>query len=437
VKITALSNDGCGVGRASDGKVVFVPFTAVGDEAEVRAVKTTKSAIRAEIHRILTPSADRTQADCDSYMKCGGCDFRHISYEAEIKGKESFIRDAFARIGGFISPEIPDFLSVLPSDNTNYYRNKTQFPVGENAAGNLVYGFYAPKSNRIIPHEHCKLYPPLFAEIAEFITANIKNTKNASRLNHIRVRKSHYQGETHVTLFTSGNNSEIKKLAGILSARFPGVKGVGLNISGSSVFSGKYVNLTGESRIRDSMCGVDIVISPNSFYQVNTPAAEKLYRLVRDFAEPNGKVIMDLYCGIGSIGLSMANRAKKIIGVEAVESAVKDARKNAEINGFSNAEFICADVLAEIAKSKVRPDVIILDPARQGCESEVLEYAAKLSPGKIVMVSCNPATAARDCAKLRDCGYEAVKIGGVDLFPRTRHVECIALMVRPGLYNGG
>ncbi|MCL1823051.1 MAG: class I SAM-dependent RNA methyltransferase [Oscillospiraceae bacterium] len=389
--VTTLSNDGSGVGRTAGGKVIFVPFTSVGDEIELSVCKETKSMIYGKLENILTSSADRIPNDCENFTKCGGCDFRHISYEAELRAKEMFIRDAFMRISrgsALINLSAqnsfsPEFLPLIPSEHTEYYRNKVQFPVGRDNSGRMIYGFYAPKSHEIIPHRHCKLYPAVFKEIADEIIKTVP-----AGLQNIIIRKGHYSDD--------------------ICVNFPPSE---------------------EQDITDTMCGINVKISPRSFYQVNTPAAEKLYGMIRDFAEPDGKVILDLYCGIGTIGLSMAKTAKHVTGVEAIESAVTNARENAFLNGFNNTDFICgnAKVCKEFDKN---PDVIILDPARRGCDVSVLESAAELSPERIIMVSCNPATAARDCGILSAFGYRTVKVGGVDLFPRTRHAECAVLLVR-------
>ena len=449
VTITALSSDSSGVGRTNagtpheNGKVAFIPFTAVGDEVEARAVKVTKSVIYGEIERILTPSPDRIKTDCTAAHRCGGCDFRHISYEAEIKAKEGFIRDAFTRIGGLT----PEFLPIIPSENTDCYRNKVQYPVGKDAHGNMVYGFYAPKSNIIIPHTNCRLLPPVFGEIAEYIIGYINNSRISvyDELRHICIRKGHYSGEINLVLVARRKSPEFAKLAELIMLRFPAVKGVTLNINryqSNVVFGDKDIRLIGKDDITDTMSIISgdarlrVKISPRSFYQVNTPAAGKLYGLVREFSQPKGKFILDLYCGIGTIGLSMASEARKIIGVEVVGSAVINARENAEINNIKNASFINSDscnIKTALASDchpaeDAVPDVIILDPARKGCDISVLESAAELAPERIIMVSCDPATAARDCGRLRELGYRTVSVGGVDLFPRTRHVECAALL---------
>ena len=394
-EITAMSSDGCGVGRV-DGKVVFVPYTAIGDYIEAVAVKTKKSFIHGELLKIITESPDRVSVDCEYFNsnedgltpradRCGGCDFRHISYEAELKIKAKFIKDAFTKLGKLE----PEFLPIIPSRDINFYRNNVQFQVGKDEKENLIYGFYAPKSKVVVPHKNCKLYPAEFTDITEKALEFFRGQKIPRQ---ICVRKGHYSGEINAV-------------------------------------ADRKITLIGENEIKDTICGIKVIISPQSFYQVNTPAAEELYGVIKKFAAPKDKTILDLYCGTGTIGLSLADEAKEIIGIECVEAAVKNAVKNAEINKIDNARFICAD--ASELPEKTAPDLVILDPARRGCDSLVLEKVANLKPERIIMVSCEPATAARDCAMLEAFGYTTVRVQGVDLFPRTRHVECVAELIIP------
>ncbi|MDR0196738.1 MAG: 23S rRNA (uracil(1939)-C(5))-methyltransferase RlmD [Oscillospiraceae bacterium] len=438
--VTGLSNDGCGVGRYG-GMAVFVPFSAAGDELSVRALKITKSAVYGKIERIIKPSADRIIDGCGVFGRCGGCDFRHISYEAELRAKEVFIRDAFTRVGK-LSPE---FQPITGGGESANYRNKAQYPVGLDKSGGAVYGFYAVRSHRIISlykGVNCALHPDVFGEIADFITDFIREKRlsvydeaaHGGDIRRICIRRGHYSGEINVTLVARRKVPELSEAARRIMKNFPAVKGVTLNVNPdktNAVLGKKEIALAGESDITDTMNGNKIVISPRSFYQVNTPAAEALYGIVSDFAEPGGKLIADLYCGIGAIGLSAADRAKGVIGVELSESAVGNAAENARLNGFANTRFFHGDAAAAartLASEGVRPDVVILDPARKGCDETALEGTAALSPERIVMVSCNPATAARDCARLAKAGYKTTKVRGCDLFPRTRHVECAALL---------
>jgi 23S rRNA (uracil1939-C5)-methyltransferase len=283
------------------------------------------------------------------------------------------------------------------------------------------------------------LQPEVFAEIKNFIVDYISANRlsvydesaHSGVIRHICLRKGHYSGEINVCLVVKRKIPELTKLARIIADEFPDVTGVCVNVNPDKtnvIFGENEHTLYGKPDISDTMCGVKVSISPRSFYQVNTPAAEKLYGIAADFAQPDNAVILDLYCGIGTIGLSMASRAREVIGIEREESSVLNAIANAERGGIKNARFIHGDA-GEIPAG-INPDVVILDPARKGCERSVLECAVRLSPSGIVMVSCDPATAARDCARLGELGYETVKVAGVDLFPRTRHVECVVKLTK-------
>lgn len=439
VGITSLTNEGMGVCRV-ENKVVFVPFAAVGDICNIKILKVKDSYAYGKIESIITPSKDRITPDCDIFGKCGGCSFRHISYEAELAAKDTFIRDAFTRIGK-LSPE---FLSIVGNENLTRYRNKAQYPLGKDKEGKPICGFYAPNSHRIVPCADCALQPKIFSEIAAFVTDYIRENKlsvyseaeHKGVFRHICIRKGHYSGEISVVLVAKRKIPEAKALARFIMERFPAVKGVVLNINREDtnvILGEEEILLCGQAEITDTMCGNMIKISPKSFYQVNTPMAERLYGIAREFAEPEGKTVADIYCGIGTIGLSMAKSAKRIVGVEIVKSAVENAKENALLNGFTNAEYYCADAsgAADILKGRgIKPDVIILDPARKGCEKGVLCELAKLGAERIIMISCNPATAARDCAVLEGLGYECEKVRGADLFSGTQHVETVVLMSR-------
>lgn len=438
-EITSLTNEGMGVCRI-EGKVVFVPFSAVGDVCDIKILKAKDSYAYGKIESIIAPSKDRIESDCTVFGKCGGCCFRHINYESELAAKEGFIKDAFTRIGKLS----PDFLPIVKNESIYRYRNKAQYPIGKDKEGNVICGFYAVNSHRIVPCNNCALQPEIFSEIVEYIRSYIQSNRlsvysefeKKGVLRHICIRKGHYSGEINVTIVARRKIPELQKLSKGIMARFPDVKGVVLNINKDDtnvILGNEEVLLAGRAEIFDTMCGNTVMLSPKSFYQVNTPMAEKLYGLAKEFAEPRGKILADIYCGIGTIGLSMAKEADRVIGVEIVESAVANAKKNAELNGYDNAEFYCADAdnAAEILrKSGVKPDVIVLDPARKGCEKKVLEELAEFEADRIVMISCNPATAARDCGILDELGYRCETVRGVDLFSGTAHVECVVKLSR-------
>lgn len=438
LEITALTSEGNGVGR-HNGMAMFVPFTAVGDVISCRIVKELKSYAYGKTEEILTPSPDRTENDCPVYGKCGGCVFRHITYEAEFRAKEQIVRDAFGRIGA-LSPE---FLPIAGSGCTEGYRNKLQMPLARGDRG-AYSGFFAPRSHRVIGVERCLLQPDIFSEITKFVLEYINRRhisiyneeKHEGVLRHIFLRKGYYSGEICLCIIARKRIPELSGLAAEVMEKFPQITGVVLNINSEKtnvILGDKETVLKGLAEISDTMCGVSVEISPRSFYQVNTPAAEQLYKQAAEFAQPDDRVLLDLYCGAGTIGLSMAREAKRIIGAEIVPEAVENAKRNAAASGFTNAEFICADAgeAAEaLVKRGLKPDVIILDPPRKGCGEETLAACAEMSPERIVMISCNPATAARDCARLAELGYKTEKVRAFDLFPRTGHVECVVKMSR-------
>lgn len=443
LEITALTNEGSGVGHykedSSDGRgmAVFVPMTAVGDVISCRVVKVLRSYAYGRVEGILTASPDRAEDGCPVYAKCGGCCFRHISYEAELRAKQGFVQDAFMRLGG-LSPE---FLPIQGSESPEGYRNKLQMPVSKQD-GRTVCGFYSERSHRVVPVEKCALQPELFAEITRFVTEQAdrlrisvyNEEKHEGVLRHIYLRRGHYSGEVCLCLVARRKVPEFERLAKAAAERFPEITGVVLNINRdrTNVILGEEEQVIfGRAEIKDTMCGVNVEISPKSFYQVNTPAAEALYRQAAEFAQPEGKLLLDLYCGAGTIGLSMAGKARRLIGAEIVPQAVENARENAERNSVKNAEFICADAgqaAQQLERSGERPDVIILDPPRKGCSEDTLTACAGMQPERIVMISCNAATAARDCKRLAELGYTAAIVRPFDLFPRTSHVECVVLI---------
>ena len=440
LEITALTSEGSGVGRAADGMAVFVPKTAVGDVIEARVLKVLKSYAYGKSERIITPSPDRVENDCPVFGKCGGCVYRHITYAAELSAKERTVRDAFERIGGLN----PEFLPICGSDKTERYRNKLQMPLAKNESGIIVSGFFSERSHRVTAVDDCRLQPVIFSEIAEFIKQECKKLKisiyneqaHEGVLRHIYLRKGEKSGEICAVLVAKRKVPEFKKLAADIVRKFSDITGVVLNINPDKtnvILGEREITLCGKADISDEMCGVSFEISPKSFYQVNTPQAERLYAEAEKYAEPSGKTLLDLYCGVGTIGLSMAGKAAKVIGAEIVPEAVENARRNAQRNGFENAEFICADAAeaaAKLAASGLAPDVILLDPPRKGCDEGTLSACVKMSPERIVMISCNPATAARDCEFFAENGYTVEKVRAFDLFPRTRHVECVVLMTR-------
>ena len=442
--ITAVSSEGAGIGRY-ENKAVFVPMSAIGDQINAKVLKDKKNLAFGKIEEILIPSTDRIEPDCPAFSKCGGCVWRHINYEAESKIKENKVYEAMRRIGGIDLPPRP----IIKAGNTERYRNKAQFPLAPDGS----VGFYANHSHRVIPSNDCALQPAVFSDLAatfrewvqSFGVSVYSEDNKSGLLRHFYLRIAEATGEIMAVLVINGNSiPESEKLIELLKgAAKSNLKSVMLNINQKDtnvILGEKNVLLYGKEYIKDILCGVKVRISPLSFYQVNRTMTEKLYGKAAEYAEPQDKYILDLYCGAGTIGLSMAKSAAHIIGVEIIPDAVKDAKINARENSIENAEFICGDAAAaarDLKKRNIKPDAVILDPPRKGCDSELLSTVAKdFAPERIVYVSCDPATLARDSKILTELGYTLKEYTPVDLFPRTSHVETVALFLKLSLPDG-
>ncbi len=445
--VTGLTDQGLGVTRV-DGMAVFLPAACVGDQVSGVLTKVEKRYAYGRILKVLEPSPARVVPKCGLFPRCGGCAYWQMTYEAELKEKERLICDQLQHIGG-----IQMSCDEMLWDASEGYRNKAIYPIGQED-GRLMAGFYARHSHRIIPCAHtaketpkCLLQPTVFDEILNAFLAlaqargwsAYESETNKGLLRHLFLR-GNAKGQVLVcpivTGFFEALDLDAVGLAKELAAQFPAVCGVVLNQNkrGDNVLLGDACQtLWGEDTLTDTLCGLTFALSPLSFYQVNRPMAEKLYKKAARFAQPKGKVVLDLYCGAGTIGLTMAKDAKQIIGVETVEAAIQNANQNAARNGVQNARFICADAgkaAQMLADEGLRPDVVILDPPRKGCDLPCLEAVAQMAPERIVMISCNPATAARDIARLQALGYTPKALCGADLFPRTSHVETVALLSR-------
>lgn len=436
--IDALTSEGSGVGRYN-GLAVFVRGTVPQDKIIAHIIKRSKNYAIGIIDKILQPSPERIESDCPYSKKCGGCSFRHMTYDEELKYKKSRVQDALNRIG-HLDIKVDE---IIGADDLSHYRNKAQYPV-DISDGEMFAGFYAYKSHRIIPCADCKLQPAEFEKGLEAFAKWIESENITSYneqtgkglMRHIYFRKGFATGEVMACAVINGNsipNGEL--LVSLLREKVDGLTSVAVNINKekTNVILGKETSIIwGEKYIRDSLLGKDFLISPNSFYQVNHNQCEKLYAKAKDFAGLIGtETVLDLYCGVGTIGLTMAENVKQLVGIEIIPQAIENAKENAKINHITNAQFICADAPkgAEILKKQgVNPDIIILDPPRKGCGKSLFDTIEQLSPKKIVYVSCDSATLARDLAILKEKGYEAKKVSAVDMFPRTPHVECVTLI---------
>ena len=440
IEITDITLEGMGVGKTEEGYVLFVPQTAPGDIIKAKILKPLASYGYAKVEEVLTPSKDRLPVDCPVFSKCGGCVFRHISYEKELEIKKNLVDAQFERIGG-LSVRCD---GITPSPEENGYRNKAQFPVGRDEKG-LYFGFFAAHSHRIIKCEDCALHPKFYGDILtaikkwgdRYAISAYDEEKKTGLLRHVYIRDGRSSGEVIVCLVATGSTPKTKELTSLLLAACPKIVGIVLCINkkeGNEILSDNFRVLWGKGHMTDTLCGVDFDISPRSFYQVNHDGAEKLYGIAAEYACLTGEeTVIDLYCGTGTIGLSMAAKAKKLIGIEIIPDAVKNAAENAARAGITNAEFICADAgkaALELAARGIRPEVIIVDPPRKGLSDDVIKAIADMAPQRVVMISCNSATAARDAKKLDEVGYEATKMRAVDMFARTGHVESVVCLSR-------
>ena len=445
--ITAMTSDGDGIGRTDDGMVVFVPNTAVGDVIRARILKVKKSVAYAKIEEILTPSADRITPDCDVCSQCGGCVYRHISYEAELKLKRQKVIDAVTRIGGLSADLVID---IIPSKNIDCYRNKAQIPVALDQNGKPLMGFYARHSHRIVPKQICKLSPEIFNQIAidfySFIEKYpflIYSENNRKGIRHLYLRYAESTGDVMVCVVAGKDDfAHSEELFNSLVEKYPSVKSIVININpdDTNVILGRKNRLVyGAPALTDTLCGLSFDISPLSFYQVNRSQAERLYEKAREYAALTGKeTLLDLYCGTGTIGLSMAKDCKTLIGAEIIPDAVENAKKNAEKNGITNARFLCADAAQaaeQLRAEGIQPDVIVVDPPRKGLTADLIETIARMSPERVVYVSCDPATLARDLKLFTEKNYSIKEITPCDMFPRTSHVEAVVMMSRKNTKN--
>ena len=443
LRIERLSNDGSGVAHSSEGEAVFVPGTAPGDEAQVRIVKDCGRYAFGILDKLLTPSPDRIPVDCTVAGPCGGCSLRHLDYAAELRAKQESVADAFRRIGGLDVP----VLDALPSPEVDRYRNKVQFPVGRDKDGAPCIGFYAGRTHRIVPCPDCKLQPGVLNDIGNTLCAFFAahgiqpydEERGKGLVRHIFLRRGAHSGQIMVCLVcTRPKLPHSDELVALLREKFRDIATILINVNAKKtnvILGEESVTLYGPGFIEDTLCGVPVRLGPLSFYQVNTLAAERLYGVAAEYAqlEPDD-VLLDLYCGMGTIGLSMAGHCRELIGVEIIPEAIDSAKANAARMGdavAAKSRFFCADAgeaAVRLAAEGLRPDVIMLDPPRKGCDEKTLSAVVQMSPRRVVYVSCNPSTAARDAAWLGQHGYRAEKVQPVDLFPRTKHVETVVLL---------
>lgn len=439
-----MGTDGEGIGKV-DGFTFFVKDALIGDEIEAKVMKVKKHYGYARLEKVLTPSSFRVEPVCRFHRQCGGCQLQALSYEKQLEFKQEKVRNNLIRLGSF-APELVGAVMepIVGMENCYHYRNKAQFPIGADKEGNPIAGFYAGRTHSIIANTDCALGVTENQEILEIILAFMKKYKvqpydevsGKGLLRHVLIRKGFASGELMVCLVINGRGiPEADALVSELT-RIPNMTSVSYSINRekTNVIMGKeIVQLWGGETIRDSIGDVTFSISPLSFYQVNPVQTKKLYELAVEYADLTGReTVWDLYCGIGTISLFMAKRAKKVYGVEIIPQATLDARENARQNHITNAEFFVGkaeEVLPEkYASEGIYADVIVVDPPRKGCDEKCLDTMLEMQPERIVYVSCDSATLARDLKILCAGGYELKRVRAVDQFPMTGHVECVVLL---------
>ena len=437
-EITGCTSQGFGVAHLED-RAVFVKGAIPGETCEIKVVKITKTAVYGRLERVLFPSPHRVVPSCPHYGICGGCDLMHMDYQLEATLKRQRVADALQRIGG-VDPEP---LPITPAPTTECYRNKVIFPVGMTKDGPAA-GFYRARTHDLIPITHCHIQPQEAQLVLETVLRwmgqyHILPYDEETRrgyIRHIYVRKAQVTGQLMVCIVSASETlPKAKKLVELLRAAVPAITTVVHNVNlrpGNVILGDVYHTLYGDGYIEDQLCGLTFRLSPASFYQVNHHQAQVLYEKAIAMADLHGtETVLDLYCGTGTITLAMARAAGEVIGVEVVPQAIHDAQENARRNGIENARFFCADAgqaALRLSQEGVRPQVITVDPPRKGISPEVIDAIAAMTPSRLVYVSCDPATLARDVARLEEKGYLFQRAEAVDLFPRTKHVETVCLM---------
>ena len=434
VAIEGYGEGGMGVARI-DGRVVFVHGALRGETCRVLILKTLKSVAFAKVLEVIEPSGARVESDCPYFPRCGGCTYRHMSYEEELRLKKQRVQDNLSRIGGSdVTVE-----EILGAQDTLRYRNKAQYPVSKDGA----VGFYRARTHEIIECEHCLLVRPEADAAAEALREYMQSCRVAGYdektgrglVRHLYVR-SNAAGESLICVLVNGDKlPKEDRLVALLRDACPKCRGIVLGTNtkkGNVILGDRYRTLWGDDRLEDTLCGKRFLLSVPSFYQVNRTQAERLYAKAIEFADLTGReTVLDLYCGAGTITLALSDHAKKVLGAEIVPEAIDDARENAVRNDVRNVEFFCgdaSDVAKKLAQEHLRPDVITVDPPRKGLAPDVVESIAEMQPQRVVYVSCDSATMARDVKRFAELGYTATRAAAVDMFPRADHVETVVLL---------
>ena len=439
-EITGLTAEGAGVTRI-DGQVVFVPGVIPGETCEIKIDHVGRTCAYGSLVRVMEASPHRVEPECPYFGRCGGCVFWHMDYACELKQKKRRVQDALSRIGGVNFPD----LQITGSESIYGYRNKVQFPV-QAQNGKPIAGFYRAGSHAVIAIADCKIQPESANRAREAVLRWMEKENIAAYderthtgvVRHIYLRAASKDPKVLLCLIVNGKTLAKKEaLVRTIREQVPEVSGIVINYNtkkSNVILGDRFEALTGDGALEDTLLGLTFRLSPAAFYQVNHDQAERLYETAIEFAGLRGEeTALDLYCGSGTITLCLARHVKKVYGVEIVDAAIRDAKENAARNGISNAEFFCADAgeaAAKFARDGIKPDVIVIDPPRKGVSEDVIAAMAQMAPARIVYVSCDPATLARDVARLREKGYEARKAHCFDLFPRCAHVETVVLLSR-------
>lgn len=436
VSIEAYTSEAYGVCRVC-GRAVFVPYALVGESWKIRIVKVTNSAVFARGEELLAPSPARVQSECPYFGKCGGCDTWHMSYDEELRFKLNRVNDALRHIGR----QSVTAREIVGSEKICRYRNKGIFAVSS-LDGKAEGGFFRERSHSLISIDRCLIQNELCERAAKTVTEFLNENglqaydenDGSGTVRHVFCRVAVKTNDAVVCIVSArGFGSKTQLLVQAVLSACPELSGIVLNINktkGNTVLSGDFYTLWGRSEIVDELCGSRFSISPQAFFQINPPQAERLYEKAVQYAQ-GGKLAFDLYCGAGTISLCLAREFDHVIGAEIVPEAVENAIGNAKGNGILNAEFICADAgmaAQELARRELKPDVVVVDPPRKGMAEDAIRAVCSMNPSRVVYVSCNPATLARDVLRFSSFGYVLQEATAFDLFPKTSHVETVCLL---------
>ncbi|MCI5623157.1 23S rRNA (uracil(1939)-C(5))-methyltransferase RlmD [Anaerostipes sp.] len=446
IYIDDIGNEGEGIGHI-DGYALFLKDAVIGDRVRAKIIKTKKNYGFARVEEILEPSKDRVEPKCPVARPCGGCTLQHLSYDKQLEYKFNKVKNCLERIGGLNGIE-EKMEPIYGMEEPFYYRNKAQFPVGTDKEGNLVTGFYAGRTHSIIDCTHCAIQhlvnEEILLKVLDYMKANgitaYDEKIHKGLVRHIVTRVGFVTGEIMVCFVINGQKKDLRNLDRLVDSlkEIKGMTSICINVNKEKtnrILGNKIQEVYGPAYIHDYIGNVKYQIGPLSFFQVNPKQTKVLYEKALEYAQLNGEeTVWDLYCGIGTISLFLAQKAKQVYGVEIVKEAIDDARLNARMNGFDNAQFFVGkaeEVLPrEYEKNGVYADVIVVDPPRKGCDGKLLDTMVKMAPKRIVYVSCDPATLARDVKVLGENGYQVEKVSVVDQFSHSSHVETVCLMSR-------